>query len=96
MFKTNIGATQDSSSVVYLRPETAQGIFVNFKKVQRSQRLKLPFGICDIGKSFRNEITPGNFVFRTREFEQMEIEFSLNQVKMKSGLSSISPIVNHL
>lgn len=75
MFKTNIGATQDSSSVVYLRPETAQGIFVNFKKVQRSQRLKLPFGICDIGKSFRNEITPGNFVFRTREFEQMEIEF---------------------
>ena len=75
MFKTSIGVTEDKSSTVYLRPETAQGIFVNFKNVQRTQRAKLPFGICDIGKAFRNEITPGNFTFRTREFEQMEIEF---------------------
>ena len=75
MFKTFIGVTEDNSSTVYLRPETAQGIFVNFPAVQRSTRKKLPFGICQIGKSFRNEITPGNFVFRTREFEQMELEF---------------------
>ena len=75
MFKTFIGVTEDNSSTVYLRPETAQGIFVNFPSVQRSTRKKLPFGICQIGKSFRNEITPGNFVFRTREFEQMELEF---------------------
>ena len=75
MFKTFIGVTEESSSTVYLRPETAQGIFVNFPSVQRSARKKLPFGICQIGKSFRNEITPGNFVFRTREFEQMELEF---------------------
>ena len=75
MFKTFQGVTEDSASTVYLRPETAQGIFVNFKNVQRSSRLKLPFGIGQIGKSFRNEITPGNFTFRTREFEQMELEF---------------------
>ena len=75
MFKTFIGVTEDSTSTVYLRPETAQGIFVNFSAVQRSARKKLPFGVCQIGKSFRNEITPGNFVFRTREFEQMELEF---------------------
>ncbi len=75
MFKTFIGVTEDNSSTVYLRPETAQGIFVNFPAVQRSTRKKVPFGICQIGKSFRNEITPGNFVFRTREFEQMELEF---------------------
>lgn len=75
MFKTFLGVTEDHSSVVYLRPETAQGIFVNFKNVLRTTRRKLPIGICDIGKSFRNEITPGNFTFRTREFEQMEIEF---------------------
>ena len=75
MFKTFIGVTEESSNTVYLRPETAQGIFVNFPAVQRSARKKLPFGICQIGKSFRNEITPGNFVFRTREFEQMELEF---------------------
>ena len=75
MFKTFIGVTEDSTSTVYLRPETAQGIFVNFNSVQRSTRKKLPFGVCQIGKSFRNEITPGNFVFRTREFEQMELEF---------------------
>ena len=75
MFKTNQGVVENSTSVVYLRPETAQGIFVNFKNVQRSMRKKLPFGIGQIGKSFRNEITPGNFIFRTREFEQMELEF---------------------
>ena len=75
MFKTFIGVTEDSSSTVYLRPETAQGIFVNFSSVQRSTRRKLPFGVAQIGKSFRNEITPGNFTFRTREFEQMELEF---------------------
>ncbi|WP_425379107.1 glycine--tRNA ligase [Spiroplasma endosymbiont of Polydrusus pterygomalis] len=75
MFKTNQGVIKDEKSVVYLRPETAQGIFVNFKNVQRSLRKKLPFGIGQIGKSFRNEITPGNFIFRTREFEQMELEF---------------------
>ena len=75
MFKTFQGITEDSSSEIYLRPETAQGIFVNFKNVQRSSRKKVPFGIAQIGKSFRNEITPGNFTFRTREFEQMELEF---------------------
>jgi glycyl-tRNA synthetase len=75
MFKTYQGVTQDSSTEIYLRPETAQGIFVNFKNVQRSSRKKVPFGIGQIGKSFRNEITPGNFTFRTREFEQMELEF---------------------
>jgi glycyl-tRNA synthetase len=75
MFKTFQGVTEDSSSTIYLRPETAQGIFVNFLNVQRSMRLKVPFGIAQVGKSFRNEITPGNFTFRTREFEQMELEF---------------------
>ena len=75
MFKTFQGVTEDTTATVYLRPETAQGIFVNFKNVQRTSRKKLPFGIGQIGKSFRNEITPGNFTFRTREFEQMELEF---------------------
>ena len=75
MFKTFQGVTEDSTNTIYLRPETAQGIFVNFKNVQRTARKHLPFGICQIGKSFRNEITPGNFTFRTREFEQMEMEF---------------------
>ena len=75
MFATNLGPTVDDSSKIFLRPETAQGMFVNFKNVQRSQRKKLPFGICNIGKVFRNEITPGNFIFRVREFEQMEMEF---------------------
>jgi len=75
MFKTFIGVTEDNTNTVYLRPETAQGIFVNFNNTQRTTRKKLPFGIAQIGKSFRNEITPGNFVFRTREFEQMELEF---------------------
>ncbi|MDR3313910.1 MAG: glycine--tRNA ligase [Oscillospiraceae bacterium] len=75
MFKTNQGVTEDSSTEIYLRPETAQGMFVNFRNVQRTTRRKLPFGIAQQGKSFRNEITPGNFIFRTREFEQMELEF---------------------
>ncbi len=75
MFKTFQGVTEDAKSEIYLRPETAQGIFVNFKAVQRTSRKKIPFGIAQIGKSFRNEITPGNFTFRTREFEQMELEF---------------------
>lgn len=75
MFKTNIGAVESSSSVAYLRPETAQGIFLNFLNVLQSSRVKPPFGIAQIGKSFRNEITPGNFVFRTREFEQCEMEY---------------------
>ena len=75
MFKTFQGVTEDSTNTVYLRPETAQGIFVNFQNVQRTSRMKVPFGIGQIGKSFRNEITPGNFIFRVREFEQMELEF---------------------
>ncbi|MCL1998096.1 MAG: glycine--tRNA ligase [Turicibacter sp.] len=75
MFKTFSGVTEDRQSTVYMRPETAQGIFVNFKNVQRTSRKKIPFGIAQIGKAFRNEITPGNFTFRTREFEQMELEF---------------------
>lgn len=75
MFKTHQGVTESSSNEIYLRPETAQGIFVNFKNVQRSMRKRTPFGIAQVGKSFRNEITPGNFTFRTREFEQMELEF---------------------
>ena len=75
MFKTHQGVTEDTASEVYLRPETAQGIFVNFKNIQRTTRRKIPFGVCQVGKSFRNEITPGNFIFRIREFEQMELEF---------------------
>ena len=75
MFKTFQGVTEDSSSTLYLRPETAQGIFVNFKNIARTSRKKIPFGVGQIGKSFRNEITPGNFIFRIREFEQMELEF---------------------
>jgi glycyl-tRNA synthetase len=75
MFKTFIGVTEDSLNTVYLRPETCQPIFTNFMNVARTTRQKLPFSICQIGKSFRNEITPGNSIFRTREFEQMEIEY---------------------
>src|SRR5687768_16334678 len=75
MFKTFMGPAEDSAATVYLRPETAQGIFVNFHNVQQSARQKIPFGIAQIGKAFRNEITPGNFTFRTREFEQMEMQF---------------------
>ena len=75
MFKTHVGPVEETASVAYLRPETAQGIFINFKNVMSFARKKPPFGIAQIGKSFRNEITPGNFIFRTREFEQMEMEF---------------------
>lgn len=75
MFKTFQGVTEDSKSTIYLRPETAQGIFADYQNIQRSMRLKLPFGVGQVGKSFRNEITPGNFIFRVREFEQMELEF---------------------
>src|SRR5688572_30284021 len=75
MFETSIGPVKDEGSAAFLRPETAQGIFVNFKNVTSSMRVKPPFGIAQIGKSFRNEITPGNFLFRTREFEQMEMEY---------------------
>lgn len=75
MFKTHMGPLEDTASVVYLRPETAQGIFVNFENVQQTARQKVPFGIAQIGKAFRNEITPGNFIFRTREFEQMEMQY---------------------
>jgi glycyl-tRNA synthetase len=75
MFKTFQGVTEDSKNEIFLRPETAQGIFINFPNIQRTTRRKVPFGVCQIGKSFRNEITPGNFIFRTREFEQMELEF---------------------
>ena len=75
MFQTEQGVTSDTSDTIYLRPETAQGIFINFKNIATTSRQKLPFGIAQIGKSFRNEITPGNFIFRTREFEQMELEF---------------------
>ena len=75
MFKTFQGVTENAKNELYLRPETAQGIFVNFQNIQRTTRKKIPFGVGQIGKSFRNEITPGNFTFRTREFEQMELEF---------------------
>jgi glycyl-tRNA synthetase len=81
MFKTFIGSTEDDSSVAYLRPETAQGIFINFDNIVNTTRKKLPFGVAQIGKAFRNEITPGNFIFRTREFEQMEIEYFFNPKK---------------
>jgi len=86
MFKTNIGPVDNSSSIAYLRPETAQGIFVNFQNVQATSRQKLPFGIAQIGKAFRNEITTGNFIFRTREFEQMEMEFFCNPDSTKEWL----------
>ena len=75
MFETSVGAATDASSIAYLRPETAQGIFLNFKNAQATSRLKIPFGIAQIGKAFRNEITPRNFIFRSREFEQMEVEY---------------------
>lgn len=75
MFKTFMGVTEDTASTAYLRPETAQGIFINYKNIQRTMRARIPFGVCQTGKCFRNEITPGNFIFRTREFEQMELEF---------------------
>jgi glycyl-tRNA synthetase len=86
MFKTQMGPVEDSSSMVYLRPETAQGIFVNFLNVQSTMRKKLPFGIAQIGKAFRNEITPGNFIFRTREFEQMEMQFFVKPGEQKEAM----------
>lgn len=86
MFKTQMGPVEDSSSQVYLRPETAQGIFVNFLNVQSTMRKKLPFGIAQIGKAFRNEITPGNFIFRTREFEQMEMQYFIHPGKQKEAM----------
>jgi len=85
LFKTHQGVTEDSAALVYLRPETAQGIFVNFKNVLNTERPRLPFGIAQIGKAFRNEITPGNFTFRTREFEQMEIEYFVDPKEAKSA-----------
>lgn len=85
MFRTQQGVTDDSSSTVYLRPETAQGIFVNFSQVARTSRKKIPFGIAQVGKAFRNEITPGNFIFRTREFEQMEIEYFVEPESISAG-----------
>jgi glycyl-tRNA synthetase len=85
MFKTKMGPVEDTSSDIYLRPETAQGIFVNFLNVQSSMRLKLPFGVAQIGKAFRNEITPGNFIFRMREFEQMEMQFFLKPGTQKEA-----------
>ena len=85
MFKTFQGVTEDSTAQVYLRPETAQGIFVNFANIARTSRKKVPFGVAQVGKSFRNEITPGNFIFRTREFEQMEIEFFCEPESIKPG-----------
>lgn len=75
MFQTSIGSSSTNLLTTFLRPETAQGVFVNFKQIQRSQRLHLPFGVGQFGKAFRNEITPGHFVFRTREFEQLELEY---------------------
>ncbi len=88
MFKTQMGPVEDSSSQVYLRPETAQGIFVNFLNVQSTMRMKLPFGIAQIGKAFRNEITPGNFIFRTREFEQMEMQYFVKPGMQKESMEA--------
>ncbi len=85
MFQTNQGITQDSSTIVYMRPETAQGIFVNFPNIARSSRKKVPFGVAQVGKAFRNEITPGNFIFRTREFEQMEMEYFVEPESIAPG-----------
>lgn len=85
MFRTFQGVTEDSSATIYLRPETAQGIFINFQNIVRTSRKKVPFGVAQVGKAFRNEITPGNFIFRTREFEQMEIEFFCEPESIASG-----------
>ncbi len=88
MFETYVGAMQDEDAVAYLRPETAQGIFINFKNVLDTMRVKVPFGIAQIGKSFRNEVTPRNFIFRSREFEQMEMEWFCHPDEAPSGTSS--------
>ena len=85
MFKTFVGPVEDDASVAYLRPETCQMIYLNFRNVQLAARMKLPFGIAQIGKAFRNEITPGNFIFRTREFEQMELEYFVKPDMQRSG-----------
>src|SRR5436853_573124 len=85
MFKTHMGPVEESAAIVYLRPETAQGIYVNFLNVQQATRQKIPFGIAQIGKAFRNEITPGNFIFRTREFEQMEMQFFVDPASAGLG-----------
>jgi glycyl-tRNA synthetase len=95
MFQTNVGAMTDASSVAYLRPETAQGMFVDFKNVVDTGRVKLPFGIAQIGKSFRNEITPRNFIFRSREFEQMEMEYFIHEdadwLQVPRGVDRVVP-----
>ena len=88
MFKTYQGVTENSKSELYLRPETAQGIFVNFANIQRTTRKKLPFGVAQIGKSFRNEITPGNFIFRVREFEQWNWSSSASRTPIWNGSST--------
>ena len=84
MFKTYVGALEDPSAIAYLRPETAQGIFANFRNVMDTSRVKIPFGIAQIGKAFRNEVTPRNYIFRSREFEQMEIEFFVHPDEAKA------------
>ncbi|MFV0288770.1 MAG: glycine--tRNA ligase [Mycoplasmatales bacterium] len=94
MLKTHLGVLEDSSNATYLRPETAQGIFINFKNIQRTSRQKLPFGVGQIGKSFRNEITPGNFIFRTREFEQMEIEYFVKPGEELSQFDNLKEQIN--
>ena len=88
MFNTQMGPVEDESAKVYMRPETAQGIFVNFLNVQTTMRKKLPFGIAQIGKAFRNEISPGNFIFRTREFEQMEMQYFLKPGTQKEAMEA--------
>ncbi|MGL4950310.1 MAG: glycine--tRNA ligase [Mycoplasma sp.] len=93
MFKTFQGVVEDELSTLYLRPETAQGIFINFKNVQRTSRSKIPFGVAQVGKAFRNEITPGNFIFRTREFEQMEIEYFINPSTVSENFSNMLSLV---
>ena len=91
MFKTFQGVTEDSASEVYLRPETAQGIFVNFKNIQRTTRRKVPFGVAQVGKSFRNEITPGNFTFRTRELSRWSWSSSASPAPTSTGLHTGAP-----
>jgi glycyl-tRNA synthetase len=95
MFATHQGVIQDEKNRIYLRPETAQGIFTNFANIQRSLRLRLPFAVGQIGKSFRNEITPGNFVFRTREFEQMELEYFCFPEQTESIFESQTKLIKH-
>jgi glycyl-tRNA synthetase len=93
LFKTHQGVIEDKGTLIYLRPETAQGIFVNFKNIQQTMRLRLPFGVAQIGKAFRNEITPGNFTFRTREFEQMEIEYFVEEKEWEKAFEMWKKLV---